>query len=509
MMHDTALLAAARLRRVPLAMLLTWLACAMAAAADGDPPGRVARVNLLEGSGALQPAGTDDWTNELLNRPLAPGDRIWIAAESRAELHIGSTVLRLGPRTALQILAADDREVRLAVTAGSVNARVRTLEADERLEIETPAGELAIVQPGGYRLDVDDHDQRAYFAVWSGRAVVNGRSGSSSVGDGQAATLTSGNAPSIQVASAGAVDSLDLWAEDRDRREQRSLAASYVSREVVGYEALDGYGDWIVDPVYGPVWAPVVVVGWAPYRYGYWSWIGPWGWTWIADEPWGFAPCHYGRWVQARHGWVWSPGPRGRQRPVFAPALVSWHRDRPAEQDPRGAHARPVGWVPLGYNEIYEPPFRASHEYVRAANLSNTHLEHGDVDRYIDERRRHDTPAPQRPLPVAWPVARPVMRPDAPAPVMVGAGEPLAVQARPAPRDDRPPPRQGMQSPAGTVPAPAVHHGPAPIFRAPESHPTELHATEPRAAPAPAAAPAAVSNNHGVHRATGRPDRQP
>jgi hypothetical protein len=127
------------------------------------------------------------------------------------------------------------------------------------------------------------------------------------------------------------------------------------------------------------------MVDWAPYRFGDWSWIGPWGWTWIDDEPWGFAPCHYGRWIHARHGWAWSPGTREIHHPVFAPALVAWRGGARPDGDAR--HAPHVGWVPLGYNEVYEPPYRASRDYLRAANLTNTHLGRDSIDRYIERRQ--------------------------------------------------------------------------------------------------------------------------
>ena len=139
-----------------------------------------------------------------------------------------------------------------------------------------------------------------------------------------------------------------------------------------------------------------MVVDWAPYRFGHWVWIGPWGWTWIDDAPWGFAPCHYGRWVHAGRGWAWAPGPREVRRPVFAPALVAWRGDRYPRRDSGDERAPRVGWVPLGYNEIYEPPFHASHNYLRAANLSNTRLGHGDVDRYIDAGARAGNQRPER-----------------------------------------------------------------------------------------------------------------
>ena len=69
------------------------------------------------------------------------------------------------------------------------------------------------------------------------------------------------------------------------------------------------------------VWVPRVAVGWAPYRDGHWAWISPWGWTWIDDAPWGYAPFHYGRWVNFGGNWGWVPGPIA-VRPVYAPALV-------------------------------------------------------------------------------------------------------------------------------------------------------------------------------------------
>src|ERR1700704_1336542 len=133
--------------------LIGMLFCAAAGAASDDPPARVAHVNLIDGSGQLKLAGTDNWVDDLLNRPLTGGDRLWIGSGSRAEMHIGSTALRLGSGTALQLLAVDDQRVRLRLTTGSVSIRIRDLDSEERFEIETPQGAVSILQPGGYRLD--------------------------------------------------------------------------------------------------------------------------------------------------------------------------------------------------------------------------------------------------------------------------------------------------------------------------------------------------------------------
>ncbi len=386
-----------RSRLVQLMIPLIWLAASALGAAATDPPGRVARVNFLEGSGSMQAAGVDGWTDDLLNRPLTGGDRVWIDERSRAEMHVGSSALRLGSRTAVQILTVDDRTVRLSMTAGSLSVRIRDLDSGDYFAIQTPAGEVSLQEPGGYRLDVDDTNGRAYLAVWSGNAEVGGPSGVRPVRQGQFAELVAGTEPAIDTTTARDVDSLDLWAEDRDKREDQSSAAQYVSRDVVGYQDLDGYGQWVSEPSYGVIWVPAVAVGWAPYHNGYWNWIAPWGWTWIAGEPWGFAPCHYGRWVHApRYGWAWVPGPRSGPRPVYAPALVAWRGESNAKTNPDLMHRPKVGWIPLGFNEVYDPPFQASRSYVRAANLSNTHLAHGEVDRYIDARQQGGARGPER-----------------------------------------------------------------------------------------------------------------
>jgi hypothetical protein len=138
---------------------------------------------------------------------------------------------------------------------------------------------------------------------------------------------------------------------------------------MTGYEDLDRHGRWESHPEYGPLWMPTTVVsGWAPYRYGHWTWISPWGWTWVDDAPWGFAPFHYGRWVAVSGRWCWAPG-RYVARPVYAPALVAW------VGNPR-VHPGPplVGWVPLAPREAYYPHYARRPSYWKSVNYAQLHL---------------------------------------------------------------------------------------------------------------------------------------
>src|SRR6266699_6891939 len=79
------------------------------AMADDDPPGRVARMNYTQGSVSFQPGGEGDWVSAVPNRPLTTGDNLWTDRNSRAELHVGSTSVRMGPETSLTFLQLDDR----------------------------------------------------------------------------------------------------------------------------------------------------------------------------------------------------------------------------------------------------------------------------------------------------------------------------------------------------------------------------------------------------------------
>ena len=41
----------------------------------------------------------------------------------------------------------------------------------------------------------------------------------------------------------------------------------------------------------------------------------------------------------------------------------------------------------MGFNELYNPPFHASPNYLRATNLSNTHLGHGEIERFVNDQQ--------------------------------------------------------------------------------------------------------------------------
>jgi hypothetical protein len=367
-----------------IALAVALFAPQRAAADDEDPPSRVARLSYTHGTVSFNPAGTDDWVTAVVNRPMTTGDKLWTDNGSRAELHLGSAAIRLSGNTGFSFLNLDDHMTQIRVTEGTLNVRVRRLENDEAFEIDTPNLAFSVLRPGNYKINVNEAGDTTVVVVRDGEGEVTGGGSAYAVHPEEIGTFAGTDQLDADVQRYGNDDDdFDHWCGDRDRREDHSTSSRYVSSDVIGYEDLDDNGGWRDAPEYGHVWFPhVTVVGWAPYRYGHWAWISPWGWTWVDDEPWGFAPFHYGRWVVVGGVWGWVPCPPrpvavvgvAYVRPVYAPALVAWVGGPHFSVGIGigGGGGVGVAWFPLGPRDVYCPSYHVSPTYVRNVNITNT-----------------------------------------------------------------------------------------------------------------------------------------
>lgn len=382
--------------------LLRVLACSAVllsalgnAHAQSDPPGRVARLSYISGNVTFAPAASDQWAYAETNRPLTTGDSVWADRGARAELHVGSTAVRLESTTSVNILDLSDNMLQLKLSQGSLNLRVRSLPGDQNIEIDTPNLAFIVQEPGEYRLSVAEDGSATTVTVRQGIGIAYGDNDSLTLHENEQMRFAGTNLAQAALGSAAPYDSFDVWARDRDRAEEASPSARYVSREIIGYEQLDSYGTWTNDPEYGAVWAPrVVAVGWSPYRTGHWTWVAPWGWTWIDDAPWGFAPYHYGRWAQIHSRWCWVPGPILRTRPVYAPALVAFVGGGSGVSVglsiTSGRSRGPgVAWFPLAPGESYRPGYHASPHYFNRINetvvINRTTINNNTQNVYINQ----------------------------------------------------------------------------------------------------------------------------
>jgi hypothetical protein len=351
-----------------LALLLT----SVLAAAQQDPPARVGRLNFQQGTVSFSPPGDDNWYETIPNRPLITGDRLWADRSARAEVYVGSTAVRLDEQTSITMSEVDDNTARITATQGSVQVRLRDDLAGGRFEVDTANMAMVVDTPGDFRINVDPVAGTTQVAVASGNVTLYGENGESTpLGAHQQLTVAGRNLEVATGTPVRAGTDFDRWVAERDRIDDQSVSARYVSRDTVGYQQLDSYGDWQNDPNYGAVWYPRDVdTDWAPYQNGQWANVAPWGWTWIDAAPWGFAPTHYGRWARVGPRWCWVPG-RPHARPVYSPALVAFVGGTAAGVNANlaiGGGRHGVGWFPLAPGEAWRPGYRASQRYVDEAN---------------------------------------------------------------------------------------------------------------------------------------------
>ncbi|MFZ0693946.1 MAG: DUF6600 domain-containing protein [Alphaproteobacteria bacterium] len=364
---------------------------------SADPPQRVGRLSYVDGTVSFHAADQDQWSPAVLNFPVTSGNSFSADANSRAEIEIGPVEIRMDQSTAVDIMKLDDTGTQVEVEQGIVNVHRNTLPSGG-VTVVTPRGNV-MLQPGSYHIDAGHPNgdtpsptDQVQVAVLEGKVELDGPRSLLDVGPGETA-VESGD-PTSCTLSEGNSTPFDDWALSRGKIE-RGLATpsassptitwngpqvaptpsptlQYVSPQVTGYQDLDTYGNWDVMPDYGGVWVSdagcrrLGALSLRPLAF-----IPPWGWTWIDEAPWGFAPFHYGRWVQIHDRWGWCPG-EIVARPVYAPALVAFIGGSNFGISISFGHSFPaVGWVPLGPREVFHPWYHASPTYVRNVNITN------------------------------------------------------------------------------------------------------------------------------------------
>jgi hypothetical protein len=488
-----------------------------AATALADPPGRVGRLSYMEGTVSFHTADQDQWSPAILNYPVVTGSSVWTEPQSRVEIQVGSSEIRMDQQTELDVQRLDDQAVQIQVAQGVVNLHLHATPAPGEIQVATPAGQVELLREGSYRIDAGHPDANGgpphvEVVVLEGEARLNGERATLDIQPSEGAVI-SGSPTSFTLVAAEATP-FDNWALSRERREMESQTARYVSPETTGTQDLDQYGHWSTLPDVGPVWTPAAVpADWAPYRDGHWAFVSPWGWTWIDDAPWGFAPFHYGRWLHTDRGWGWCPGVVVEARPIYAPALVAFVGGAGWSISLHIGDATPaVGWVPLGPAEVFHPYYQTSPTYVRNVNVTNikninnvniTNVTNNvTVTKYVNQQAAtvvptaaftHAMPTHQAALAVspqqmAQAPTTPTMTQLQPTPAArAGMAQPTSGGVAPAPVAMPPHPAGGQPHPvAGQPPTqqPVTPQSQAPHPAAPE--PQGVHPAAPATASGPA-----------------------
>ncbi len=287
----------------PAALLLALAASSLAWGEALDPRARLAYLSYVEGPVTF--AGTGLRPSTLPERPLRRGDRLASEPGGRAELWVGSAVVRLDERSELSIARLDETRTRLDLDRGTLSLSVRALLGGETIELATPLQTLAIAEPGEYRVEVPAQDALA-LTVYTGAANLVTDVGPVRVAAGQRVRLEGREA----VASLEALPPTDVFDDWILARELRLAEAEALPEDPSAYEDLDRHGDWYGDAIYGRVWSPYTTDGWTPINDRHWRQDG-YGWSWVIAGSWGSITYRSGHWtyLETLHRWCWVPRP--------------------------------------------------------------------------------------------------------------------------------------------------------------------------------------------------------
>ncbi len=350
---------------------------------QADPPARVGRLAYAQGTVSFHDAQDTNWTAAAVNDALTTGDSVWTEPNARSEISVAGTRVRLDQSTQLDMLRIDDSATRLQLDQGRLDIKTFTMDTSQPYEIVTPRGVVKLEAQGDYYVESGSTQDPTRLGVRTGAAQITGANGQVlAVRAGEVGEITGDAAtPQLRTIQSAPPPMPQAWAQ---RDQQVSYAdPQYLSADVVGYEDMQAYGGWSNDPDYGQVWSPNSVPdGWQPYSTGSWAYSQPYGWTWVDEQPWGFAPYHYGRWANRNNRWYWVP-PERREHATYAPALVAFVGGAALGAAIGNTNGH-VGWFPLGPREPYVPPYTRDRAYYDRINTN------ARVDRAVmDDRWNH------------------------------------------------------------------------------------------------------------------------
>ena len=158
----------------------------------------------MQGTVSLFTQGASDWTPASLNYPLTTGDALWADTDARAEVHLGSSAVRIAPLTSLDFGEVSDTVTQVRVDEGSIDVHVRYLSAGEIYEIDTPAGVVSLLDQGHYRIDVTPDGRRTTLTVRDGSADLTVGDRDYPVPAGSSATIIGADRPPVTSAAIAA-----------------------------------------------------------------------------------------------------------------------------------------------------------------------------------------------------------------------------------------------------------------------------------------------------------------
>jgi hypothetical protein len=174
----------------------------------------------MEGSVSIRQVAGDTWAIPDTNVVLGSGDRLWVDSVGHLEVEFGSTAVRLASETELHLVRVELNVLQLLLPQGSIDYRVRDIDTAKTHEIDAPNAAIFVEQNGEYRIDVSSNGDTTRLVTWSGHAQVAAAGRTFPVDSGQMVYIRGDSTTGYQITPAGPMDAFDLWARDRNTREE-------------------------------------------------------------------------------------------------------------------------------------------------------------------------------------------------------------------------------------------------------------------------------------------------
>lgn len=317
---------------------------------EGTNGVRFVRLSLANGAVSMDRHTGLGYEKVVANFPIVQGAMLKTAEGSaEVEFEDGST-LRMVPNTEVTFTmlrrdAAGNTLTSIRVLKGTVYASVTKTKGDT-FALTSGEGRIDIKPKSHLRLEVGAPETRV--SVISGSATFTEGVETHQVGKMQSLifnTVTKEPADLVAGIEDAPFDGWDMHLAEFHENNARGNALNG-SGAVFGLVDLNYYGQFYDVDGCGRVWRPYFVsAAWDPYDNGLWSWYPGVGYTWVSPYPWGWAPFHYGAWLNCgASGWGWAPG--GEWYGVGGgylhhPGENDHHHHHPWRHDPSTVHPLP------------------------------------------------------------------------------------------------------------------------------------------------------------------------
>ena len=155
-----------------------------------EPPGRVGRLVLIDGTVSYHTADQNYWQRARRNYPVTTGQSFWTEPNSHAAIDIATNRIYLDGSTELDISALDDATAQFSLPEGAVLLVLDALAQGSPFQVQMARAAVTVSTAGRYELIAGDTEHASQVTVFNGSAHVSGNGFELDVHAGETAVIS-------------------------------------------------------------------------------------------------------------------------------------------------------------------------------------------------------------------------------------------------------------------------------------------------------------------------------